>query len=120
MAYSVCNLHQVWKAPITRNEMRPGPWAEKVGGHTPTLEVSADRQTVTVSVPHVMDDDHRIVGLYISDDRGVFVGKIQLDPEAVDLPQYTFTLRSTSSTVTPWALCDDHDLWMGAEVNIQA
>ena len=115
-AYAMCNLHEVWAAPIVRSGDRPGPWADKVDSHTPTLEISTDGLTATVSVAHPMDDEHYIVAMYLSDSSGAVIAKKQLNPQDYPEAQYTFELPEYSGSITPWALCDDHDLWIGDSV----
>ena len=117
VAFSVCNLHEVWSAPVVRTEARPGPWAEKIAVHTPRITSVSGRQ-VTVSVEHAMDPDHYIVGLYLTDENGHFIAKTQLDPAEDTEPTYTFSIPSRVRKVTPWALCDDHDLWAGKETGV--
>lgn len=117
-AYAMCNLHEVWTAPIVRSGERPGPWTEKVNAHTPSAEVSADGTNVTVSVPHPMDEEHYIVALYLSDSTGKVIAKKQLNPLEHPEAQYTFDIPANTTVMTPWALCDDHDLWMGSSVNV--
>ena len=41
----------------------------------------------------------------------------QLSPN--DQPTYSFTLPEGVSEVRPWALCDDHDLWVGQSVALE-
>ena len=118
MAYAVCNLHQNWKAPLVRTADRPGPWADKVGSHTPVAEVSTADSTVTVTVPHPMTEEHFIVALYLVDQAGNMIDKVQLNPTDNPEATYTFALPETATAVTPWSLCDDHDLWAGAEVAV--
>lgn len=115
-AYAMCNLHEVWAAPIMRSGDRPGPWADKVNSHTPSVEVGPG--TATVTVQHPMDDDHYIAALYLTNANGAVIAKKQLNPQEYQEAQYTFELPSGVTTVTPWALCDDHDLWSGPTVNV--
>ena len=112
VAYSVCNLHDVWSARLVRTEDRPGPWAEKIAVHTPQATYNGSGE-VTVSVNHAMDPDHYIVGLYLTDQDGNFIAKTQLDPSEDTEASYTFRISPSVTQVKPWALCDDHDLWMG-------
>ena len=115
-AYAMCNLHEVWAAPIVRSGDRPGPWADKVNSHTPSVEVGLG--TATVTVPHPMDADHYIAALYLTNTNGAVIAKKQLNPQEYQEAQYTFELPVGVTTVTPWALCDDHDLWSGPTVNV--
>ena len=117
IAYSVCNLHDVWSATLVRTAERPGPWAEKIAVHTPRV-TSAGPGRVTVTVDHAMSADHYIVGLYLMDEAGTFVAKKQLDPATDTEASYTFEVSPGTSKLTPWALCDDHDLWMGVETPV--
>ena len=58
MAYAVCNLHEVWSAPVVRSPEAPGPWAAKINGHTPRIKMEGNE--VSVKVPHPMEPDtHR-------------------------------------------------------------
>ena len=65
-----------------------------------------------------MDEEHYIAAIYLSNSAGVVIAKTQLNP--VDHPeaQYTFDLPPNTTSVIPWALCDDHDLWMGSTVTV--
>jgi len=115
-AHSVCNLHGVWVSPPVRSAAAPGPWPEKIMGHTPVAE--ADENGVTVTVPHPMTADHFIVAVYLTDANGNMVGKTQLDPAVHTEATHTFEVPEGTTTVTPWALCDDHDLWIGETLSV--
>ena len=113
-AYAACNLHENWVAPLVRSGDRPGPWEDKVVSHTPALEIAADGASATMTVEHPMNDDHFIVAMYLSDPSGNVVAKTQLNPQDNPVATYTFEdLPSGVTALTPWALCDDHDLWVG-------
>jgi superoxide reductase len=111
-AYAFCNLHEVWSAPLVRTGDRPGPWPDKVNSHTPTITIDGD--SATVVTPHPMSEEHYIVSLYITDQEGNMISKVQLNPTDNPEATHTFELPSEVTSVTPWSLCDDHDLWMGA------
>ena len=115
MVYAACNLHQVWMAPQVRSAARPRPWADKVVGHTPRVMISGEESTGTTS--HPMTDEHYIVGLYITDQDDNMIDKVQLNPTDQPEATYSFTLPAEVTSVTPWSLCDDHDLWLGASVD---
>ena len=89
MAYAVCNLHQVWKAPVVRTQDLPGPWAGKINGHTPRIKMVGNE--VSVKVPHPMDPEHYIVAIYVTDQNGKVIGKTQLKPG--DEASYTLTVE---------------------------
>ena len=69
----MCNLHQVWSAPVVRTLFKPGPWEDKVIGHTPKVKIEDDQ--AIVSVPHAMAEEHYIVGLYITDQNDAVIAK---------------------------------------------
>ena len=75
-AFAVCNLHQVWSASLVRTPEAPGPWADKIAGHTPRISIE-DAQ-VTVQVLHPMTDEHAILAIYLSDQNDVVFAKTQL------------------------------------------
>ncbi|MEE2644691.1 MAG: desulfoferrodoxin family protein [Myxococcota bacterium] len=113
-AYAVCNLHQVWSASLVRSPAAPGPWVDQINGHTPRVEITDEQ--VTVVVPHPMEEEHYIVGLYLSDQDGQLIDQVQLTPGAEAL--HSFSIPEGVSEVTAWALCDDHDLWVGQPVSL--
>ena len=115
-AYAMCNLHEVWSAPIVRSGDRPGPWADKVNAHTPTVEIGLEGATITV--PHPMDEEHYVAALYLTDSTGEVIAKKQLNPQEYPEARYTFDLPANVTAVTPWALCDDHDVWIGSTVAV--
>jgi len=117
--YSVCNLHDVWEANPVRTAAAPGPWAAKVEGHTPLASMEG-MNSVKVSVPHGMSVEHFIACLYITDATGNMLGKVQLDPNTAMEASHVFELPSdtTVTEITPWALCNKHDLWVGASMTL--
>lgn len=114
--YAYCNLHDVWPAPLVRDANRPGPWADKVGSHTPIAELT--EEGVVVTTPHPMTDTHYIVALYLTDQNGAMIDKVQLNPTMNPEATHTFTLPEGVTSVTPWSLCDDHDLWIGETIDV--
>ena len=85
-------------------------------GHTPVAE--AGDGGVTVTVPHPMDEEHFIVAVYLTDAEGAMLGKTQLNPTDNPEATYTFEVPEGTTSVTPWALCDDHDLWIGEALSL--
>ena len=70
-----------------------------------------------MTVNHPMDAEHYIVALYLSNQDGVIFDKVALNPMDNTEATHAFTLPAEVTSVTPWSLCDDHDLWMGATVS---
>ena len=93
-----------------RTAAKPGPWAEKVGGHLPALSFDANGAAV-VTVDHAMSEEHFISTIYIKDQDGLVMGAQEFSGTDA-APTVTFTLPKGTTEVTAYAYCNLHDLWM--------
>lgn len=99
----------------------PGRWAEKVGGHLPSLEksVAADGGvTVKVTTDHAMSGyKHYIVKHQLLDGDFRFLGETMFHPDK-DEPVSEYKLPAGyKGKVHALSMCNKHDLWLnGMEV----
>ena len=89
---------------------RPGRWAGKEAGHTPTFKRSG--ATITVTTGHGMDGYvHYIVKHVILDEHFGFVRETMFDP-AKDAPISRHDIGGLKNAVYALSLCNKHDAWV--------
>jgi superoxide reductase len=91
---------------------KPGRWAGKQGGHTPTFERSGAKIEITTG--HPMDGFvHYIIKHVILDEHFAFVGETMFDP-AKDAPISEHDIGSLKNVVYAVSFCNKHDAWLNA------
>ena len=66
-----------------------------------------------MTLPHPMDAEHRIIAIYLLDQDEQLIDKVQLPLDSLEA-RADFAVTPSTRAVTPVAICDDHDAWVGS------
>lgn len=108
--------YQVANFEAVRTEQNPGMWADKIGGHKPSVNVAND--VITVKVDHPMSEEHWISTVYLRDldtERVFYLKEFmpkEKDPGAEKGVTITADLPPEVNRFAAFAYCNLHELWM--------
>lgn len=96
--------------------------------HTPFITISEDLTSASVVVGneeafHPMnggDAPHWITSVYITNQNKEIISMQMLDPTDVTKAEMTFDIPEGTESVTAWAFCNLHGLWVGPNVMVTA